>query len=589
MRMARLLLIAVAAGAFTGDALADEVRIGAWNIEWLGSPDQRSDTGRNVAQTGPDLAAYVHASKVDVLALEEIGDSDPSPARRSRGLDAMVASLATTYGQTWKYVLFAKKSGAFSPDTQLTGVAWNTGRVRADEDDVLRIPVFDNPNDDLNSWDRHPHAMRFTVAGSGRNDFVLIPLHMKANGRDPARRVRRQRAYEARVLVDRLSEVREQFADEDVVLLGDTNVLQKHEEAVRTFTSAGYRDLNSDDVPTYFGSDAPFDRIFVPSGQPEFSASRMTVFRPTDEARHRRLCSDHFLVYCDVAVVDDDDADPPDVLVADGPDADDAGGRMEPLDRRETHAASPANARVLGQLRATLWMQTAAEYRAASLQAYRLAGWLLPRALSDHSWTADVEQARAGDAAGKPPAIVLDLDETVLDNSPFQARILEKALVDPTYGDDFDNQEWSRWVEQRSATAVPGAVDFLATAARAGIAIYFITNRDEDAEPATLDNLRRLGIPATAGTVLSQGRGVSSDKRERRALVARTHRVVLLVGDDLNDFVSGVRGVSREQRDAVATAHEAWFGTRWITLPNAMYGSWWGTLGDEPERQLRRN
>ena len=247
-----------------------------------------------------------------------------------------------------------------------------------------------------------------------------------------------------------------------------------------------------------------------------------------------------------------------------------------------TEAPAPATHPTLF---ATLWQQTSAEYRAAALQAYDEACEVLPIALADSSWTAAVEQEGA-DYAGLPPAVVLDIDETVLDNSPQQARTI-------LAGGGFDPEAWGAWVNEARAPAVPGAREFLAVADSLGVAVFYVTNRDLPLEEATRRNLEAEGLPLDpdVDTVLSRGEGEGgSDKSARRAAVAERYRIVLLVGDDFNDFVSA--RLPRAERDRLVERYADRWGDRWIMLPNPVYGSWEGALyredDDTPEERDRR-
>ncbi|MGH9458717.1 MAG: 5'-nucleotidase, lipoprotein e(P4) family, partial [Thermoanaerobaculia bacterium] len=219
-------------------------------------------------------------------------------------------------------------------------------------------------------------------------------------------------------------------------------------------------------------------------------------------------------------------------------------------------------------LYATLWLQTAAEYRAAALQTFTTAGRAVEDALADPVWTAAVEQETA--PAGLPPAVIVDIDETVLDNSPYEARLIRDR-------ETFSGETWNAWVEERAALAVPGAVEFAREAAARGVTVFYVSNRDASAELATRENLRAAGFPLDRRTdvVLLRGeRGwTESDKSARRAAVASTHRILLLVGDDLGDFLPNVR-VSRAERDALVSRYEEKWGTSWFVVPNPMYGSW---------------
>lgn len=231
-------------------------------------------------------------------------------------------------------------------------------------------------------------------------------------------------------------------------------------------------------------------------------------------------------------------------------------------------AQTPALRHTHENLNAVLWMRTAVEYRASAEQAYRLARMQLDAALADPTWTAAVEQT--GDATSLPPAVVLDLDETVFDNSEFQARLVAT-------GTPYSEDSWNDWCREERAHAVPGAASFLTYAARQRhVTPIYITNRSHEVEDATRATLNRLGIPVDPSDdgVLTIGEhGWRSDKGERRRYVAGRYRILLLVGDDFGDFVSGATASSKE-RAALETRYADRWGLRWIVLPNPAYGSW---------------
>jgi acid phosphatase len=219
-------------------------------------------------------------------------------------------------------------------------------------------------------------------------------------------------------------------------------------------------------------------------------------------------------------------------------------------------------------LNAVLWMQTAAEYRATAEQAYRLAALQLDAAIRDTAWTAAVEQT--GDVTALPPAVVLDLDETVLDNSAFEARQMRDGLP-------FSEEAWNRWCEERSARAIPGAVRFLQLSKSLGVTPIYITNRDHTVEDATRDVLVKLGAPidTSRDTVLTRHENgwEASDKSARRRFVADSYRILLLLGDNFEDFAPGTQG-SIADRAALTDKYDSYWGTKWIVLPNPTYGSW---------------
>jgi 5'-nucleotidase (lipoprotein e(P4) family) len=218
-------------------------------------------------------------------------------------------------------------------------------------------------------------------------------------------------------------------------------------------------------------------------------------------------------------------------------------------------------------LNATLWTQQSAEYRASAEQAYRTAGRMLDQGLGDPAWTAVLEQE--GDPGRLPPAVILDVDETVLDNSPYQARLIVEGSEYP--------DGWDAWVRQAEAPPVPGALEFARHAAQKGVDIFYVTNRAAALEEATERNLERAGFPVAKDldVLLMRGEreGWGSDKSSRRAYVASTHRILILAGDDLNDFIS-VSAASIEERDRLEAEYADRWGVMWIMLPNPAHGSW---------------
>lgn len=219
-------------------------------------------------------------------------------------------------------------------------------------------------------------------------------------------------------------------------------------------------------------------------------------------------------------------------------------------------------------LNATAWVQHAAEYRAAAIQTYATARRALDAALADPSWTGAQEET--DNDPSQPPAVILDIDETTLDNTPFEARVIRA-------GTTYDERTWKQWTSEGAAPVIPGAAEFLAYAKGRGVRVFYITNRDLDEEPGTRRNLEELGLPLDPAveTLLLKGTlGFNtSDKSPRRAHVAASHRVLLLVGDDLNDFTNA-RDKSQSERAAIIEQTRDWWGSRWFMIPNPMYGSW---------------
>lgn len=259
------------------------------------------------------IAEYIAGSGVDVLGLCEIDDTDESEARRNDVLDTAFAVLNEEPDQDWQYELFSNKNP--NDKTQLCGVAWNAKQVTREED-TFALTIDDEEDDEFYLWYRHPHAVKFR-AGDQKTDFVVVPVHMKSNVRpsDPERARGRtgaefgaaQRLLEAEALLSQTPAIQEQFEGEkDIIILGDTNILDRHEEAIAKFKQAGFSDLNSEDAASFVRGKAPFDRIFV-SDQREFIYARQRILTDTAPAEHEEYLSDHYLISTTFRVVSDDD------------------------------------------------------------------------------------------------------------------------------------------------------------------------------------------------------------------------------------------------------------------------------------------
>ena len=219
-----------------------------------------------------------------------------------------------------------------------------------------------------------------------------------------------------------------------------------------------------------------------------------------------------------------------------------------------------------------LYQQTAAERLAGSLQTFRSAKQALDNALADPSWSALPGQ----DIQGKKPAIIVDVDETVLDNTAYEARMILDGTKYP--------EGWVSWGKEAVANEVPGAKDFLNYAASKDVTIFYITNRVVELKEATQNNLIKLGIPwdQTKKTILMRGENNwGSDKGSRRALVAQKYRVLLMAGDNLGDFVDAKdNNLSPQQRKAIVEEYADYWGEKWFMLQNIAYGDWEGALYD---------
>ena len=217
-----------------------------------------------------------------------------------------------------------------------------------------------------------------------------------------------------------------------------------------------------------------------------------------------------------------------------------------------------------------LYQQTAAERLAGSLQTFRSAKQALDNALADSSWSALPGQ----DVQGKRPAIIVDVDETVLDNTAYEARMILDGTKYP--------EGWINWGKEAVATEVPGAKDFLNYAASKGVTIFYVTNRVIELKESTKNNLTKLDIPWDQGidTVLMRGENNwDSNKGPRRELIGEKYRVLLMVGDNLGDFVDAKdNNLSPKQRKEIVRAYSDYWGVKWFMIQNIAYGDWEGAL-----------
>lgn len=213
---------------------------------------------------------------------------------------------------------------------------------------------------------------------------------------------------------------------------------------------------------------------------------------------------------------------------------------------------TPANCPVAEFAMGLRFQQQSAEIRALQLQAYNIATERLAAAVKT-----------APDPAKL--AVVTDLDETVLDNTPLLAR----DLMDCHTYDAWDT--WLPWERDGTPVLIPGAKEFLDYADSLGVAIRYISDRADEQKDHTLATLSELGLPQVSPeTVLLLG----PPKVERRDIVSADHQIVLLLGDTLHDFDGRFRKTPLEDQKATVAEEAKKWGTEWIVFPNAAYGTW---------------
>ncbi|WP_223786608.1 5'-nucleotidase, lipoprotein e(P4) family [Marinicella meishanensis] len=202
---------------------------------------------------------------------------------------------------------------------------------------------------------------------------------------------------------------------------------------------------------------------------------------------------------------------------------------------------------------AVLWQQHAAEYRALCYQAYNVAKQRIDWVLANHD-------------SDLPLAIIADIDETVLDNSPYSSRMILDDI-------NYSRPTWYEWGRKESAKPVPGALDFYRYVADQGITVFYVSNRYQEQLTETINNLQHHGFPfAQAAHVLLKTE--TSGKEPRRQQILTEHEVVMLIGDNLSDFHQDFDDRSSAERNHTAKKMQQQFGSRYIVLPNPMYGDW---------------
>ena len=223
-----------------------------------------------------------------------------------------------------------------------------------------------------------------------------------------------------------------------------------------------------------------------------------------------------------------------------------------------------------------LWMRTSAEYRALAYQGYNVAINAVKMAVTDPSHQR------------KPLAIVLDADETVVDNT----KLMGESIVNGN--GRFDAPWWRQAVHQGKSQAMPGAVEFLNEVHKQGVEIFYVSNRYAPVNyDATVQNFKALGFPSVdKDHVLLFEK--DSDKQRRFDMIAKKYYVVVYMGDNAGDFPIGTKGKTLAERNAIIDNHKEDFGTTFVVFPNPAYGSWVSTLAKgyqnlSPEEQKQVN
>ena len=214
------------------------------------------------------------------------------------------------------------------------------------------------------------------------------------------------------------------------------------------------------------------------------------------------------------------------------------------------------NIAVTGKLFTSLYQQHAAEYKALCFQAYNIARLRIDESLQQ--------------ASSKKRAIITDIDETILDNSPF-------AVHQALQGKEYDFTAWLDWINRSQCDTLAGALSFLNYAASKKVEVFYITNREEKERAGTLKNLQNFGFPNADNDHLIVKQTTSS-KESRRQQIASTFNIVLLLGDNLSDFNALFDKKSTKERLTATQQSSSEFGKTFIVLPNPDYGDWENAL-----------
>src|SRR5690606_10574997 len=209
-----------------------------------------------------------------------------------------------------------------------------------------------------------------------------------------------------------------------------------------------------------------------------------------------------------------------------------------------------------GKVYSAVWQQNAGEFQALCLQAYNVATKIVEEKSSVQHF--------------RPIAIVTDIDETILDNSPY-------AVTQAQKGKEFDSDTWLEWTSKGEAKAYPGAVEFFNYAASRNVTVFYISNRNENDKAGTLKNLQDLGFPFADEEHLLVMKE-TSNKEERRNEVAKKYEIFMFLGDNLTDFSEDFYHKSQPERNKTTQEFAKEFGSKFIVLPNSGYGDWESAL-----------
>ena len=212
------------------------------------------------------------------------------------------------------------------------------------------------------------------------------------------------------------------------------------------------------------------------------------------------------------------------------------------------------------------WSNTAAEFGALCHQAFNLARLRVDEAIKKHA------------KSGRPLAVLTDVDNTIVHAASYWSFLISEGI------DFFDDETWDRWIPENLMTLVPGALEFLRYCECKGVEVFYVTNRNQGPETYTyaLKQLQYLDLPCADPEHLIVFRE-SSDKTSARENINKSHELILLLGDNLNDFKRDYYVADVEERRALMERDRAEIGEKFIILPNATDGHWVRAIFGESE------
>lgn len=245
-----------------------------------------------------------------------------------------------------------------------------------------------------------------------------------------------------------------------------------------------------------------------------------------------------------------------------------AGGNAAETEALDEGAGNPL-------LWALAYKQTAAEFYALCHQAYNLARMRIDTALSAHQRN------------DRPLAVITDVDDTILHANSYWGYLIREGK------DFFDDAIWDEWLPHNHVTAVPGALEFFDHCSRNGVAVFYVTSRDQGERTFeyALAQLEHLKFPVDSEENLFVFRD-TSDKSPARRKIEETHDIALMLGDNLNDYRRDYYVTDVSERRALMERDRDEWGTKFILLPNPTDGHWvraiFGMSEPEPNDENRR-